>query len=260
MSAAAQGAKIQRKEDEVTNELKQGVTTHAAQAAAQATAGAPAGSFPRDFSAGTEEWDKITKLKQSMTTEPGRTPFGDLQFSDRDAYALLRKEDAAKAAAFDAWFGEKYNNSDLPTRQLAQELNPEYYAAREAKMAAKAKMALRIALIKLRGPKSEEDLQILFGLQTGDIRLEEGWDRIGYEAGQVSTGPQLAADIGLTTRLFVPLGARARQVDARNIADTRVLPFANQPFASANGPFVSSMDQARIFDEANPVNAMLQYM
>jgi hypothetical protein len=49
-------------------------------------------------------------------------------------------------------------------------------------MVERAKMALRIKLLKLRGPKTEEDLITIWGLQTGRIKLDKDWDRVGaYE-------------------------------------------------------------------------------
>jgi hypothetical protein len=36
-------------------------------------------------------------------------------------------------------------------------------------------------LLQLRGPKNEKDLILQWGLSTGRIKLDEGWDRVGME-------------------------------------------------------------------------------
>jgi hypothetical protein len=234
MSAARKGREIQSTEDEVVKQARHGVTTTGAPTD-DGQGGATTRSFPRHFDSGTDAWDKVSKLKRGMVVDPATamTPFGPLEFSDRDAHALLAKENAAKEMAFDGWFGQNFHKNDLPTRRLAQELNPDYYAQREALLVAKAKMALRIKLMQLRGPRSEEDLQILYGLQSGDIRLETGWDTIGW-----TTNPNNASDaayarkeLSTSSRLFVPLGARAD-------AGPGLVGFANQPFVPANAAAV----------------------
>lgn len=46
-------------------------------------------------------------------------------------------------------------------------------------MVDRAKVALRINLMKLRGIQSKEDLVLVWGLQTGRVQLDRDWDRIG---------------------------------------------------------------------------------
>jgi hypothetical protein len=59
-------------------------------------------------------------------------------------------------------------------------------------MIERAKLALRIKLLQLRGPKNEKDLILEWGLQTGRIKLDNGWDRVGMESTdtKLPMGPQ----------------------------------------------------------------------
>lgn len=237
MSAAEAGRKLQNTEDEVTTSLKAGVVT-AQRDQTAAAGGTGAQQFPRDFKAGTEEWDRVQALRQQLVTDPANamTPFGQLQFSDRDAYALLKKQQALKEADFDSWFAEQYHVNDLPTRQFAQEINPGFYAAREAKMVERAKMALRIKLIELRGPRDEKDLQIVYGLKTGEIRLDPGWDQIGYTPDEFNRGEntgRLRRDLGLASRMFVTPATATNPFDPRNENFQGV---AANPFYTAPSP------------------------
>lgn len=43
----------------------------------------------------------------------------------------------------------------------------------------RAKFALRVKLLKLRGPKNHKDLILQWGLATGRIALDKGWDVVG---------------------------------------------------------------------------------
>lgn len=237
MSAAEAGRKLQNTEDEVTTSLKAGVVT-AQRDQTAAAGGTGAQQFPRDFKAGTEEWDRVQALRQQLVTDPANamTPFGQLQFSDKDAYALLKKQQALKEADFDSWFAEQYHVNDLPTRQFAQEINPGFYAAREAKMVERAKMALRIKLIELRGPRDEKDLQIVYGLKTGEIRLDPGWDQIGYTPNgfdQATESGRLRRDLGLASRMFVRPTQALQEGNRPNIG---FAPMARQPFYQAANP------------------------
>ena len=44
----------------------------------------------------------------------------------------------------------------------------------------RAKFALRVKLLLLRGPKNHKDLILQWGLETGMIQLDEGWDVVGF--------------------------------------------------------------------------------
>jgi hypothetical protein len=52
----------------------------------------------------------------------------------------------------------------------------------------RAKFALRVKLLKLRGPKNHKDLILQWGLATGRIHLDKGWDVVGMydEPGDVA--------------------------------------------------------------------------
>lgn len=206
MSAAAKGAQVERVLDEAQRELEPAGRTFDAD-------DANAVSQPRRFTTGTEQWDREQALKQRIASDnKGNTPFGQLTFQDRDARALLKKQEARQQMAFDGWFGKSYHQKDLPARRLAQELNPDFYQEREDEIVRKAKMALRLELMDLYGPRDEEDLMLLYGLQTGLVRLGENYNVIGGNPqnkpgwGVRGTPNQNALTNMLrnTTRVFMP--------------------------------------------------------
>lgn len=184
MSASRKGKQIQNKIERVQRQGDTGVVTHdiAEDRNERGYTVAPPSQLPRKYQASDPNWDNEVELKRQLMVESNGpdTRFGTIQFTDRDARALLAKKKATEAAKFDGWFGERFNTADLPTRLLGEQLNPEYYQEREETLVQKADLALRIELMKLYGPRSEEDLMILYGLQTGYLRLDKDWNRIGY--------------------------------------------------------------------------------
>ena len=182
-SARVTGKKLENNAAAINTTADTGVMTGTDNEPTEETAGGVAAKlFPRKFDGGpSKEWVKMTKLKDELTTGPDKmTPFGQRVRQDQDLRELLKAEESAKEVAFDSWFAENWNKADLPTRVLAQKLHPEFYARREQMMMDRAMLALKIKKIQLRGPRDEEDMQIVYGLQSGDIELPDGWDVIGF--------------------------------------------------------------------------------
>lgn len=204
-------------------------------------AGREVPTYTRRFNDGVSAADEALQLKTKLITDKstGATPFGVATFEEKDARLLLKKQAEAKEADFDGWFGENYHLPDLPTRQLAAKLNPDYYASREREMVERAKMALRIKLIDFRGPRDEEDLRIKYGLETGDIVLGEGWDRIGGDEGQTTSEgrAKLDKDMSLAARIF-QRGRGPAQESRRGYRYPTVndAGFAQQQLADFNNP------------------------
>lgn len=136
-------------------------------------------AFPRKgFGREEPDKDEMMRMKQQMV-QSGVSPFGEVYATDADFEWLKRKRQTEAAAEFDAWVGDNFHTQDAVTRKWLQETYPEYYETREREMTDRAKFALRLALLKLRGPKNEKDLILMWGLQTGAIALDRDWNVIG---------------------------------------------------------------------------------
>lgn len=121
--------------------------------------------------------EKMEFLKAGGQT--GNTKFGQITATDEDFEWLQRKRDTEALANMDAWISDQFHTGDVATRKWLQEVYPDYYEARERELMDRAKFALRVKLLLLRGPKNHKDLILLWGLQTGQIELDRDWDRIG---------------------------------------------------------------------------------
>jgi hypothetical protein len=213
---AAEGHRLVTKTGEMSDKLEAGMTTHAA---AGNGGPVPSGSFPRKgFEARDARDEIISEKMQFIQGNNGMSPFGLVTASDQDFKWLQKKRETEAAANFDAWAGQNFHSDDPAVRKWHQEINPSYYEERERLMVERAKMALRIKLLKLRGPKTEEDLVTIWGLQTGRIKLDDDWDRIGpYEGkpsdhnkqGQLSSQQRFANGL-FSPKRYLSQGDRAR--------------------------------------------------
>jgi hypothetical protein len=177
---ASEGRKLVSKTTDMSEKLEGGFTTHAAPDKKGAVA---TGSFPRKGLEARDARDELMAEKmQFIDGKQGMSPFGLVTASDADFRWAQKKRETEALANFDAWAGQNFHSNDPALRKWHQEINPSYYEERERLMVERAKLALRIKLLKLRGPKTEEDLITIWGLQTGRIKLDKDWDRVGaYE-------------------------------------------------------------------------------
>lgn len=187
-------ADIPGKAAQTEQELEEGVYTRIAPDDPKTVqGGAKAESFARDFKGARDPQDQLMMMKAQMVQQ--KDPyFGQVTASDSDFRWLAKKAKAAEEVDFDDWFGSNFHTNDLATRKFAQEINPGYYDARIENMAKRAKLALRIRAIQLRGPQSDEDLKLVYMFNRGLIELDANWDRIGPpHEGPVDPAKQQAA-------------------------------------------------------------------
>ena len=140
--------------------------------------GAKAVQFRKKFDT-RDRYDDEMNQKMQLMDKNGMTPFGQVYYDDKVGRWLEKKEAAAEAANFDAYFNREFNVNDLAGRQWAQSINPGFYDSREQEMNDKAELVVKIKKIQLRGPQNEEDLKILYLIEQGHVRLPDDWDRIG---------------------------------------------------------------------------------
>lgn len=178
MSAPAQGMRMAKEAQVFTERMRDGVYTSAPDTSTTPQGGAAAVSFARKFDA-KDKMDDEMNLKMQLMDEDGMTPFGQVYYDDKVGRWLERKEAAAEAANFDSYFGNNFNKNDLASRQWAQQIHPEWYAAREREMAERAEMVLKLKGIQLRGPQSADDLRMMYLIESGRVALPEDWDQIG---------------------------------------------------------------------------------
>ena len=110
-----------------------------------------------------------------------------LPYTMDEIKAIERKLQQGAEMGFDGWFANTWQfESDNPVMQRwARDVNPEYFRRREEQIQNMAELQKKIALMKLYGPRTAEDLELLYAIDTGAIHQNvlDGplWDPQGQE-------------------------------------------------------------------------------
>lgn len=132
-----------------------------------AGAGSEAAEFPGRYYEG-DEGDDLQNIKNQLASEKRPAPI-----TDSDAERVMRKTAAVGVAKEEEWFQNQWAfNSSNPTMQRwAQGVFPEYFNRREQVLEEQAQLQLAIAKMKLRGPRSREDLDLLYAIDSGVVKV-----------------------------------------------------------------------------------------
>lgn len=263
MSAVQEGGKLASQAKDLSATFEPGVVT-APVDRDNVQGGAAAEQFPRKFG-GRDPYDDVMRMRQQLVTDgQGNTPFGQLEYTDDVARWAMRKEQVSEAADFDSWFGKNYHKSDLASRAFAQEVNPEYYAARERDIMTRAQEAAKLKIIQLRGPRTKEELMKVWLIQSGRVELPADWDRIGpsydYSANPGSKSQQAFKRGLFTLPSFTNREQRARRAraeqnpfgDGTDAASRNTFPFQGGNNANAGNTVFSNAPNsvaARFMDQ-----------
>ena len=139
-------------------------------------------SYPRHGFETFDPMDEMMRVKMDLIEKgqnTGMTKYGMVTVTPEDLAWLGRKRDTEAKFRFDKWLGSNFNTNDVVTRQWLQKTYPEYHDSREQTLVDRAKFALRVHLLMMRGPKNQKDLVLYWGLQQGLIKLDRDWDKIG---------------------------------------------------------------------------------
>lgn len=221
-----------------TSAAQGGTTTHT-QASVQENAN-PAqmtASYPRaGLSSRTPEADQRMRTKmQMMDPNTGRTPFGTVMATDADFKILEQKRKLVEEANFDAWLGQNFHKGDVTSRKWLQEVVPDYYDAREKEIDDRAEFAKMVSKIKLRGPKTTEEMVLVYGLSEGKIELQPGWNVIGYVEPDAN-GDKAASAAALNNRFLLGLMGPMRYQDQATRKSRAESQFANARGQRVNLP------------------------
>ncbi len=139
----------------------------------------PAVEFPARYFEGDES-DDLQAIKNILASKERPAPI-----TDSDAERVMRKQAAFEVAKQEQWFANTWHtDASNPTKQRwAQAVFPEFYDRREQVIEEQARLQLAIAKIKLRGPRSREDLDLLYALDQGYLKPGDGplWHLTGPE-------------------------------------------------------------------------------
>ena len=122
-----------------------------------------------------DPYDSAVDLKKAADPNV----FGQKMMTDRDVEWLARKRDQMTAAEFKQFVASMYNKNDPAQLALLHEVYPQLLEEQKQIVNERFDLIKRLTMMSLTGkPESQQDLELLFALNTGAIQLPKGdmWD------------------------------------------------------------------------------------
>jgi len=133
------------------------------------TASLNAGKHLTDFPAvpfAPNEYDTAIEIKSQVAAENNNWM---VPLSDKDVQWLLQKRDQMEKAEFDTWIGQKFDMTDPAQVALFKNIAPEYFERRKEVIESQVELQKRVALLKLTGITSMDDLELAWAVETGRL-------------------------------------------------------------------------------------------
>lgn len=122
----------------------------------------PVRLYPKD------DYDQVMQVKLAASQDATMKEW-QKDFTTQDARYLIRKQEAQTGAAFKAWLATLYDARDPYQAEMLNKVFPELKQEQEAVLRQRAELGLRIALIRLFGPREPDDLKLLYGISSGAV-------------------------------------------------------------------------------------------
>lgn len=143
-----------------------------------------------------DPYDTMWKIKDDLRSAGYANAARPLPVTEEDLRYLKGKAAAEDYTAFLTWEASKYDLSDPATKEWFHKVCPSYFEQREQLIDDMIDLQAKYAKIRLRGPRSEDDLKLEFLIEKGDVNLPSGpiWDPISiYSTGMspYTTGQEI---------------------------------------------------------------------
>lgn len=171
-----------------------------------------------------DPYDTTVQLKQAAGKD-----LGEKVLTQQDLEWLRRKQDAVTAAEFKQFVASMYNLNDPAQVALMHKVYPQLREEQKEIVSQRLDLIKRLTMMAVTGqPESQEDLQLLFALNTGAISLPEGnlWDPSTWTNGEIAAGKFGAMKRGM----FSPV-----KIQFAGTGDQSKMPFDALRWASGPG-------------------------
>jgi len=140
-----------------------------------------------------DPYDTIWKIKEDLRSSNYASAARPLPVTEDDLRYLKGKAAAEDYTAFLTWEASKYDLSDPATKEWFHKVCPSYFEQREQLIDDMIDLQAKYAKIRLRGPRSEDDLKLEFLIEKGDVNLPVGpvWDPINIYTSNLTAGGAL---------------------------------------------------------------------
>lgn len=132
----------------------------------------PVRLFPRD------EYDTVAAMKQKAPPS-----LGEKTLTTDDLQWMKRKLESEQFADKKQWILSQFDLRDAAQREMFQRIFPEFLREQESIIDERLDLAGRVAKLRLRGPVSADDFNLLYLLNNGTIKLPKGniWDPVDWK-------------------------------------------------------------------------------
>lgn len=145
-----------------------------------------------------DKYDDVANIKSLKATQNRGAGQWIVPFTEADAAYELRKRDAMEQVDYDNWLMTRFDLTDPAQAVMFQQLAPDQYARRQQLIEYNMDLEKRMAMLRLMGPKSEEDLKFEWLVETGRIQLPEvpAWKPQGFGDEQRGARPLISSNEG----------------------------------------------------------------
>lgn len=132
----------------------------------------PAKYFEKDP---RDEYYETKKLLTKAIGDEALVGFGNqLPVTDADIKYLIDQKTKQDLWTYDKWFYETFKPGSDPNKlRLYREMNPQWFQRRETEIKREIEIAKKLAKLGMRGPRTEEEIQIMYALDTGRIEAPD---------------------------------------------------------------------------------------
>lgn len=180
----------------------------------------------------TDPYDSEWNIRREISV-PGSQMVSSarpLPWTEEEIDYLRRKRDAEEYAAFQSWLGTKFPITDPANRDLLKKIVPEYFSVRAANLREQINLSARYANLRLVGPETEDDLLLIYEVETGRVKLPDGpfHDPMAWMRNEYNITNQ-ANDLGVVMSRIA--SANSRRYQAGLFSPFRLLTYTDAPFA-----------------------------
>lgn len=118
--------------------------------------------------------DDYYEAKKTVTeaVEAGEGLGTQVIVTDEDIKYLRDQRTKEELATYDKWFYETFLFGADPNKiALAKEMNPQWFERREQEIKKQVGITKKLAKLGLRGPRSEEELKLIYAIQSGRVEV-----------------------------------------------------------------------------------------
>ena len=117
--------------------------------------------------------DDYYEIKQQLAQDP--SGFGTtVPVTEKDIKYLQDQKTKEEKFLFDSWKWQTFQPGSDPARiRYYEKIDPQFFADREAEIDKTLDFIQQLGLVVLHGPRSEEDVVLLYGLSSGKVPIPD---------------------------------------------------------------------------------------